>query len=247
MIIGKQASLRHYRCWRLRQIEVMSETAVKICGIKDSAAAITAARAGADFLGFVFFHRSPRAVSAEGAEEIILELKEASFDEGFTLPKIVGLFVDAGEKELSEAAPLLTHFQFHGHETPERCAELGLEFGVDVIKAIAVRDKADVALANNFTEAADILLFDAKPPPGAGLPGGNGVQFDWSTLEAYTGETPFMVAGGLTPETVGAAVVAQKGRAGFYGVDVSSGVETAPGKKDAAAIKAFVSAAKAAQ
>lgn len=222
----------------------MSGPLVKICGLKERDAAIAAARAGADFLGFVFFRKSPRFVTPEAAEEIILDLKQASFDEGFEMPKLVGLFVDAGEKELSEAPALLTHFQFHGHESPERCRELGAEFAVEVIKAIPVTGPEDVADAAPYQDAADIILFDAKPPPGAGRPGGNGVSFDWTALESYAGETPYMVAGGLTPDNVAPSVKAQNGRASFLGVDVSSGVESAPGKKDNALIKAFVAAAK---
>ncbi len=217
---------------------------VKICGLKDAESAIAAARAGADYLGFVFFRKSPRFVTPEAAGEIILDLKQAAFDEGFNMPRLVGLFVDAGEKELSEAAPLLTHFQFHGHESPERCRELGEEFGIEVIKAIPVTGAADIAVAKDYEGAADILLFDAKPPPGAGRPGGNGVSFDWTLLKSYEGETPYIVAGGLTPDNVADAVKGQAGRESFLGVDVSSGVETAPGKKDDALVKAFISAAK---
>ncbi len=223
----------------------MSAPLVKICGVKNSATAIAAARAGADFLGFVFFRKSPRYVTPEAAEEIILDLKQASFDEGFALPQLVGLFVDAGEQELSVAAPLLTHFQFHGHESPDRCRELGEEFGVEVIKAIPVTGPGDAGKAAEFTDAADIILFDAKPPPGATRPGGHGVTFDWAALDAYAGATPFLVAGGLTPGNVAASVAAQKDRAGFLGVDVSSGVETAPGVKGLDLVRAFIAAAKA--
>ena len=222
----------------------MSETAVKICGVANMDTAITAARAGADYLGFVFFRKSPRFISPEAAEEIVMELKQASFEEGFELPKLVGLFVDAGEKELSEAAPFLTHFQFHGHETPARAEELGLEFAVDVIKAIPVSAAADLALASEYSDAVDILLFDAKPPPGASRPGGHGAPFDWSILTAYDGNTPFMVAGGLSPDNVKEAVAAQKNAAAFLGVDVSSGVEHAPGIKDDALVEAFVNKVK---
>lgn len=222
----------------------MSGPLVKICGVKDSAIAIAAARSGADMLGFVFFRKSPRFITTEAAEAIILDLKQASFDDGFPMPQLVGLFVDAGEKELSEAAPLLTHFQFHGHESAERCREMGAEFGVDIIKAIPVTEAADIADAKSFEGAADIVLFDAKPPPGAGRPGGHGVSFDWKLLAAYDGDTPYIVAGGLTPENVAAAVKGQKGRDAFLGVDVSSGVESAPGVKDAARVEAFIKAAK---
>ncbi len=222
----------------------MSAPLVKICGVKDAETAIAAARAGADFLGFVFFRKSPRFINPEAAGEIILDLKQASFDEGFALPQLVGLFVDAGEKELSEAAPLLTHFQFHGHENPDRCKELGEEFGLEVIKAVPVTGPDDAAKAKEYDGAADIILFDAKPPPGAQRPGGHGAVFDWAALDAYEGETPFLVAGGLTPENVGAPISARKENAAFLGVDVSSGVESAPGVKDIALIKAFISNVK---
>lgn len=222
----------------------MNPVSVKICGVKDSETAIGAARAGADYLGFVFFRKSPRFIAAEAAEDIVMALKEASFDEGVVLPKLVGLFVDAGEKELSEAAPYLTHFQFHGHESPERIEELGVQFGVDVIKAAPIGRDADLALAREYAEAADLLLFDAKPPPGARRPGGHGAVFDWSLLTAYSGETPYFVAGGLNPENVASAIAAQKNNAAFFGVDVSSGVETAPGRKDPELVQAFVYTAK---
>lgn len=222
----------------------MSSVAVKICGVSSIDTALTAARAGADYLGFVFFRKSPRFISAEAAEEIVVELKQTSFEEGFELPKLVGLFVDAGEKELAQAAPFLTHFQFHGHETPARAEELGAEFAVDVIKAIPVSGAEDLSLAKEFADAADMLLFDAKPPPGAARPGGHGVVFDWSVLSAYDGAAPYLVAGGLTAENVQEAIAAQKNCAAFLGVDVSSGVEQAPGEKDDALVKAFVLKAK---
>jgi len=224
----------------------MSAISVKICGVKSLNAALAAARAGADFLGFVFFRKSPRFIAPEAAEELILELKQASFEEGFELPKLVGLFVDAGEQELSQAAPFLTHFQFHGHESPERCAELGAQFAVDMIRAIPVAEPQDVAAADEFLQAADFILFDAKPPPGAARPGGHGAQFDWSALGAYEGDVPYLLAGGLDADNVAGAVAAQKKAPQFFGVDVSSGVETAPGKKDAGLIKTFIEAAKAA-
>ncbi len=121
---------------------------------------------------------------------------------------------------------------------------MGLEFGVEVIKAIPVTGPEDVAAAKDFEGAADIILFDAKPPPGAGLPGGNGVSFDWSVLAAYNGETSFLVAGGLNPENVAQAISGKSEHAAFLGVDVSSGVETAPGAKDIDLINAFIAAAK---
>ncbi len=221
----------------------MNDVSVKICGVTAPETALAAARAGADYLGFVFFRKSPRFIQAEAAEEIVVELKQASFDDGFAMPKLVGLFVDAGEIELAEAAPFLTHFQFHGHESPARCEEMGTDFAVDVIKAIAVTGAEDLGAAAAYSEAADILLFDAKPPPGATRPGGHGAPFDWALLADYAGETPYLLAGGLTPDNVAAAIAAQKSAA-FLGVDVSSGVETGPGRKDDALVEAFVLNAK---
>ena len=225
----------------------MSGVAVKICGVRNFEAAHTAAKAGVDYLGFVFFRKSPRFLSAEAADEIIVDLKQASFETGFTVPKLVGLFVDAGEKELAEVAPFLTHFQFHGHEDPERCHEMGAEFAVEVVKAIPILETGDVAAADEFLDAADIVLFDAKPPPGASRPGGHGTSYDWGALKSYHSQTPYLVAGGLTPDNVAAAIAAQQKSAAFLGVDVSSGVETAPGKKDLALIEAFIKAVKGAQ
>ena len=222
----------------------MSDVAVKICGVRDLKTALVAARAGADFLGFVFFRKSPRYLTPDAADEIIVELKQTSFDEGFALPKLVGLFVDAGEKELSEVAPFLTHFQFHGHEDAERCAEMGAEFAVDIIKAAPVSEPGDIAAADEFLDAADIVLFDAKPPPGAARPGGHGAAFDWTALKSYAGETPFLLAGGLTPDNVAAAIASQKKATAFLGVDVSSGVESAPGQKETALVEAFIKNAK---
>ncbi|MEM9495795.1 MAG: phosphoribosylanthranilate isomerase [Pseudomonadota bacterium] len=221
----------------------MSAIDVKICGLRDLETATCAARAGARYLGFVFFRKSPRYVTAEAAAEIVLELKQASFEDGFALPEMVGLFVDAGEKEIAEAASFLTHLQFHGNESPERCVELGAEFGVDVIKALAVSDAGSFSAAEDYQEAADLLLFDAKPGVGATRPGGHGVAFDWSLLKHYEGALPFLLAGGLTPDNVTDALGAAKALPGFQGVDVSSGVEAAPGKKDPAKIDAFVKAA----
>ena len=223
----------------------MAGIAVKICGVRNAQTAIAAARAGADYLGFVLFRKSPRYLAAEAVEDIVVALKQSSFDEGFDLPILVGLFVDAGEKEMAPVAPFLNSFQFHGHESPERCAEIGTSFGVDIIKALPVATAEDVALADPFIDAADMLLFDAKPPPGAARPGGHGVSYDWSALKVYKAETPYLVAGGLTPENVSEAVAVQSGHTAFAGVDVSSGVESAVGEKDLEKVAAFIKAAKA--
>lgn len=221
-------------------------THIKICGVRNADAAIDAAVAGATLIGFVFFKNSPRFIDAAAAEDIVTEVKRASDDMGFAVPGFVGLFVDGGQSALAEAAPFLSHFQFHGHESPERCAAMRGEFGIDVIKAIPIGAAADVATVGEFSDAADMLLLDARPPKGAERPGGHGQPFDWSLLAAYGADTPFLVAGGLTPQTVAAAVAAVKNIPAFAGVDVSSGVETAAGVKDGELIAAFVRAARAA-
>lgn len=224
----------------------MAESLVKICGVRTTAHALAAVRAGADLVGFVFVPKSPRAIRPDDANDIVTEIKQMSFDEGFALPKFCGLFVDAGEKLLSEAAPFLSHFQFHGHEDAERVAEIRAEFGLEVIKAIGVAEASDFSAVAGFAEAADMLIFDTRPPKGAPLPGGNGEAFDWSILKHYQAETPFLLAGGLNPQNVAKAIKAAKGHTAFAGVDVSSGVELKPGDKDEALIAAFVKAAKAA-
>lgn len=224
----------------------MANSLIKICGVKTVDQALAAARAGADLVGFVFVAKSPRWIAPDAANDIVTEVKQLSYDEGFAFPKFCGLFVDAGEKLLGEAAPFLSHFQFHGHEDAERINEIRGEFGLEVIKAVGIAEASDFAGVDALAGAADLLLFDARAPRGAILPGGNGEAFDWSLLKHYQGETPFLLAGGLTAKTVAQAVKAARGHAAFGGVDVSSGVETAPGEKDAGLIADFVKAAKAA-
>lgn len=219
---------------------------IKICGVKTGEQALAAARAGADFIGFVFVAKSPRAILADAANDIVAEVKQRSYDDGFECPKFCGLFVDAGEKLLGETAPFLTHFQFHGHEDASRIDETRAKFGVEIIKAVGVGEATDFGGVDALAEAADLLLFDARPPKGAVLPGGNATTFDWSLLRHYRGETPFLLAGGLTPATVASAIAAANGHTAFGGVDVSSGVESRPGEKDVALIDDFIRAARAA-
>lgn len=206
---------------------------VKICGLNDEDAIDAALEAGADYLGFVFFAKSPRAVTAEQAAEL------TQFIEG---AQKVGLFVDPDDALLDE---VMTHvrldlLQFHGSETPDRLAHIRAEYSVPVMKVIPVAAKDDLAAAEAFVDVVDMLLFDAKPPKGSDLPGGNAVSFDWSILKGFTCKVPWMLAGGLTPANVAEAIKATGARA----VDVSSGVETSPGVKDPAKITAFVEAAK---
>jgi phosphoribosylanthranilate isomerase len=206
---------------------------VKICGLNDEDAIDAALEAGADFLGFVFFAKSPRAVTAEQAAEL------TQFIEG---AQKVGLFVDPDDALLDEVTShlRLDLLQFHGSETPERLAQVREEYGVPVMKVIPVATPDDLAAAEPFYDVVDWLLFDAKPPKGSDLPGGNAVSFDWSILKGFKCPVPWMLAGGLTAANVAEAIKATGAKA----VDVSSGVESSPGVKDPAKIQAFVAAAK---
>lgn len=213
-----------------------ARTIVKICGIRTPVALEAAIEAGADMFGLVFYPRSPRNVSiAEAAQLISLAAGRA---------QSVALFVDPDDATLdavmAEAAPDI--IQLHGEESPERTAEIAARTGRPIIKALRVADAADAAAAVRFDGVASHILFDAKPTQADDnpLPGGNGVPFDWRALLHVKDQRPFMLSGGLTPENVRMALALT----GASGVDVSSGVESAPGQKDPALIRAFVAASR---
>lgn len=212
----------------------MAAPAIKICGISSTPALDAALRARAQHVGFVFYPPSPRNVGL--AQAATLGARAA----GKALR--VGLFVDAPDALIADAvvAAGLDALQLHGHEAPARAAELRARFGLPVWKAIAVASAADVARAEAYSGAADLVLFDAKTPSGT-LPGGMGLAFDWSLLSAWKNRAPWGLAGGLTPANVAEAVRLT----GAPLVDTSSGVETAPGVKDEALIMAFCQAARA--
>ena len=211
-------------------------TRVKICGIKTEAIMRAALDAGADDVGLVFIAKSPRNVSvAEGAPLAEIARGRAT---------IVALMVDADDAVIDaivrDVRPDL--LQLHGSETPERCAAIKARWATPIMKAIGVATAADAGRALAYLTAADLILFDAKPSNGAVLPGGNGVVFDWSIIAQLRGRVPAMLSGGLTPSNVAEAIrIAQ-----VTAVDVSSGVEMAPGVKDAVLIRAFIDAAKTA-
>lgn len=210
------------------------EVRVKICGLRTAEDLAAVAAAGAAYAGFVFFPRSPRHLSIEAARALALGAPEG-------LCK-VALTVDAEDAALDaiiEAVPL-DMLQLHGHESPARVAEVKARYGLPVMKAMGVADEGDLAGLMEMSLAADQLLIDAKPPKGADLPGGNGLAFDWRLLVGRKWLKPWMLAGGLTPENVAQAVRLTGARQ----VDVSSGVESAPGVKDPARIAAFVQAAQ---
>jgi phosphoribosylanthranilate isomerase len=209
--------------------------AVKICGITDAKALQTAVEADAAFVGFVFFRHSPRVIDTATAAKLTDLVPRAVTS--------VGLFVDPTDTDLKTTLGIvdLDALQLHGHETPERVNAIRKTFGLPVMKAVGVSTARDVAAAMSYIDAADWLLFDAKPAADATRPGGNAAAFDWGLMRTYTGKLPWMLAGGLTAKNVQAAIVAS----GARGVDVSSGVESAPGVKSAAKIRSFINAARA--
>ncbi len=209
---------------------------VKICGVTSVEAVEAAAEAGAAYIGLVFFAKSPRAVDADRARALALAAPPG-------LCK-VGLFVDPGDqflKETLDVAPL-DMIQLHGGESPERVADIGRRAGLPVMKAVAIGGPQDLASLPRYEAVADQILCDAKPAPGAASPGGAGVVFDWRLVAGRRWRRPWMLAGGLTPENVADAVRLT----GAAQVDVSSGVESAPGVKSPEKMRAFVAAARTA-
>ena len=210
---------------------------VKICGIASTEAADAAARAGADLAGLTFHPGSPRNLRPELAATIAARLRGKL--------QLVVLLSDPSDEELAAAVSAVKpdFVQLHGTEPPERVVAIRSRVGVGIIKAIAVADAADVALAMRYEECADMLLFDAKPPFGASREGGHGTPFDWQILRGRSFARPWLLAGGLNAENVARAIRAS----GASGVDVSSGVETAPGQKSAELIAQFVANARSAR
>lgn len=207
---------------------------VKICGLKDAEAVAAAVTSGAAYLGFNFFEPSPRYVSPELARRLSQDVPPGVAK--------VGLVVDASDAALDALLDVvpLDMVQLHGHESPQRVAELRARLGLPIIKVVGVGGPEDLPELEAQSRVADQLLVDTKPPKGAKLPGGNGVTFDWALLAGRRWPVPWMLAGGLTPQNVADAIA----RTGVRQVDVSSGVESAPGVKDGARIRAFIEAAQ---
>ena len=208
---------------------------VKICGLRDAGHIAAAAKAGANYLGFVFFPRSPRNLTLTQARGLALAVPVG-------IAK-VGLVVDADNAFLDAllAEVPLDLLQLHGRESVARVAEVRARYGLPVMKAVGVADADDLAAVADYSQVADQILVDAKAPAGADLPGGNGRAFDWTLLSRRRWPRPWMLAGGLTPENVAEAIYLTGARQ----VDVSSGVETAPGVKDAGLIADFIAVARA--
>jgi phosphoribosylanthranilate isomerase len=211
----------------------MGQIRVKICGLRSEADVLACAAAGAAYIGLNFFPPSPRFVTLALARQLALAAPEG-------LAK-VALTVDADDATLDaivEALPL-DMLQLHGHESPDRVAEVRARYGLPVMKALGVADEADLPGLMDYSLVADQLLIDAKPPKASPLPGGNGLPFDWRLVAQRRWLKPWMLAGGLTPANVAEAVRLTNARQ----VDTASGVESAPGVKDHGKIAAFVAAA----
>jgi phosphoribosylanthranilate isomerase len=212
----------------------MSGPTIKICGITTHQALDAAIRAHADYVGLNFFPPSPRFISLKGAADL------AARAEGHIVR--VGLFVDASDTAIAEAvaASSLDVLQLHGTETPQRAAQLGAQFGLPVWKALTVATSADVDRAQDFAGAADLILFDAKTPKGAALPGGMGLSFDWNLVAHWKGPIAWGLAGGLTADNVVKAV----GLTGALSTPEEVSSSGAPGIKDVDKIAAFCKAAR---
>lgn len=214
-----------------------NQVRVKICGLRSRADVRAAAAAGASYVGLVFFPPSPRNVSIADARWTLENVPDGIAR--------VALTVDADDPTLEAIVALdrIDLLQLHGHETPERVAEVRARFGLPVMKALGIAEPEHLAAIDAYAAVADQLLIDAHPPRGAALPGGNGLAFDWRLIAGRAWPVPWMLAGGLTPENVAEAIRLT----GANQVDVSSGVEARPGVKDPARIAAFVRAAHAAE
>ena len=213
----------------------MSDIFVKICGLSRAEHVSAAVGAGANYVGFVFFPKSPRNVSLETARTLALDVPAGVAK--------VALVVDADDAFLDAltAAVPLDMLQLHGKESPERVAEIKARYGLPVMKAVGVGDAGDLAALDAYAKVADQLLVDTKPPKGADLPGGNGAAFDWTLIAGRRWPVPWMLAGGLTSDNVAQAIRVTGARQ----VDLSSAVETAPGQKDSGLIRAFLAAVRA--
>ncbi|MEM9395552.1 MAG: phosphoribosylanthranilate isomerase [Pseudomonadota bacterium] len=211
------------------------DISVKICGLTRTTDMRAAVEAGARYVGLVFFPKSPRNVSLAQAAELANTVPDGVAK--------VGLLVNPNDAELDAllAEVPLDILQLHGAESPERVAEVKTRYGLPVMKAVGVAEAADLSRLESYIPVVDQLLVDAKAPKGADLPGGNGVAFDWRLIAGRRWPVPWMLAGGLTPENVAEAVRLTGARQ----VDVSSGVESAPGVKDPERIKKFVTSAHA--
>ena len=207
-------------------------TRAKICGLTTPETLDAALTGGAAFVGAVVFPKSPRHIDPLHAATLFARARGKA--------QVVAVTVDADDALLTEIALILKPdlIQLHGSETPERAARVRTLTGAGIIRALSVRNAADIDAAAPWETVADHLMFDAKPPEGSSLPGGVGASFDWTLLADRSFSRPWFLAGGLNPDNVAGAVRIS----GAPLVDVSSGVESAPGVKDPARIAAFLHA-----
>ena len=205
----------------------------KLCGLTTPDDIDAAAAAGAAYIGLVFFEKSPRNVAIETARSLAIHAPV-----GLAKVALVVNADDAALDRITDRVPL-DMLQLHGSESPQRVAAVKARYGLPVMKALGIASRVDVARAQLYSGVADQLLLDAKPLEGEALPGGNGLSFDWRLLEGESWSVPWMLAGGLTPDNVAEAVRRSAARQ----VDVSSGIETAPGQKSAELMAKFVSEA----
>ncbi|WP_415921577.1 phosphoribosylanthranilate isomerase [Tateyamaria sp. SN6-1] len=212
----------------------MPELSVKICGLSRPEHVAAAAEAGANYVGFVFFEKSPRNVSFDTARNLALATPP-----GVAKVALVVNADDAFLDALTEAVPL-DMLQLHGAESPERVAEVKARYGLPVMKAVGIASADDLPKLDAYMQVADQILVDAKPPRDADLPGGNGLSFDWRLIAGRRWPVPWMLAGGLDAGNVARAAALT----GATQVDISSGVETAPGEKNADLISGFITAAR---
>jgi phosphoribosylanthranilate isomerase len=209
---------------------------IKICGLKTAAALAAALAGGASHVGFIFFPKSPRNIEPDEAGR----LREAALGKAIA----VAVTVDADDQALDRivAAMQPDMLQLHGTESPERVAAVKGRYRLPVMKALSVRNAADLGAVASYRRGADRLMFDAKPPAGSQLPGGNGVSFDWRLLVGLDADVDYMLSGGLNAANIGEALRL----ANPSGIDISSGVESAPGVKEPALIEAFFRAVRTA-
>ncbi|TCV70382.1 phosphoribosylanthranilate isomerase [Neorhizobium sp. R1-B] len=210
---------------------------IKICGLKTPEAVDRAVARGATHIGFIFFPKSPRNIAPEVAGEMADRVRGRV--------KIVAVTVNADDEELDDIVSLLRPdiLQLHGNESPERVLHLKALYGLPVMKVFSVREAGDLDRIDAYIGVADRFLFDAKAPAGSELPGGNGVSFDWSVMASLDESVDYMLSGGLNKDNVAAALASTRAT----GIDMSSGVESAPGVKDLGMIDAVFDAIAAAR
>jgi len=210
------------------------KTEVKICGLKTAETVERAVALGASHIGFIFFPKSPRNIEPDDAGRLAERVRGRA--------KVVAVTVDADSDDLDEIVSALSPdiLQLHGSESPERVLSIEALYGLPVMKALSIREAGDLDRIDPYVGIADRFLLDAKPPAGSELPGGNGVSFDWRLLDALDGGVDYMLSGGLNADNIGKALALTGARA----VDISSGVESAPGVKDVKLMDAFFEAVR---